>query len=256
MSVSVDRLSRRSLVVDKEPAVRSVATSILSGLGFVVVNAADGRQALSLIQTEPCFDLLVTETQPKGIDGRTLAESFMLASRLGRVIMISTGDDVEAVNGESTGAWVFVPKQRLSEVLGDAVQRLGLALGEYVVLLADDDQQVRRFVQTILMQAGHAVICAVDGQEALELSRAYPDTIDLVLSDITMPRMNGTDLAEHIRHERPNTQVLLMSGYVTGAILEYARSHNYIQKPFAPMKFIEHVNKLLHCPKSAASSLG
>jgi DNA-binding NtrC family response regulator len=254
-AVSVERLSPRSLIVDKEPIVRSTARSVLSKLGFSVTDTSDGRYALSLIQTnKPCFDLLVTESEPHGVDGKTLAESFMLACRLGRVVIMSAADDVDSVNVESTGAWVFVSKRRLSETLVEAVRRIGLSHAQHVVLLVDDDQQVRTFVRTILMQAGHAVICAGDGQEALELSRTYREAIDLVLSDITMPRMTGPELAEHIRQERPDTQVLLMSGYVSGAILDYARSHDFIQKPFAPKKIIDQVSELLNHPKTAAAS--
>jgi DNA-binding NtrC family response regulator len=253
-AVSVERLSPRSLIVDKESTVRSTARSVLSRLGFSVTDTSDGRYALSLIKDQQCFDLLVTESEPYGVAGNALAESFMLACRLGRVVIMSAADDVDAVNVESTGAWVFVSKRRLAETLVEAVRRIGLSHDQHVVLLVDDDQQVRTFVRTILMQAGHAVISASDGQEALELSRSYRETIDLVLSDITMPRMSGPELAEHIRQERPDTQVLLMSGYVSGAILDYARSHDFIQKPFPPKKIIDHVSELLNHPKTAAAS--
>ena len=176
----------------------------------------------------------------------------MLTCRLGRVVMMSAADDVDAVNVESTGAWVFLPKQRLSQLLVEAVRRIGLAQPEHVLLLADDEPQMRTLLKTILVQAGYAVISAVDGQEALELSRAYSDAIDLVVSDIVMPRMTGAELAEHIRHERPNTPVLLMSGHASGALLDYATSHDFIQKPFEPKKFIEQVGETLKRSKSAA----
>lgn len=253
-AVSVERLTPRSLVVDKEPTVRSTAKSVLSELGFRVVETDDGRHALSLVQMKPCFDLLVTETEPTGVDGRTLAESFMLACRLGRVVMMSAADDVEPVNVESTGAWFFLPKRRLSDMLVDVVRSVGLAQPQHVLLLADDEPQMRALLRTILVQAGYAVISAVDGQEALDLSRAYTDAIDLVVSDIVMPRMTGAELAEHIRHERPNTAVLLMSGHASGALMEYATSHDFIQKPFEPKKFIEQVSELLKRSKKAAAS--
>jgi len=222
-------------------------------MGFGVVETDDGRHALSLMQTMPSFDLLVTETEPPGVDGKTLADAFMLAGRLGRVVMMSADDDVDSVNVESTGAWVFVPKQRLSEMLVEAVRKIGLAQPQRVVMLVDDEPQMRTLLRTILLQAGYGVISAVDGQEALELSRAYTDNIDLVVSDIVMPRKTGPELAERIRHERPNTNVLLMSGHASGALLEYATSHDFLQKPFAPGRFIERVGESLKRSKSAAA---
>jgi CheY-like chemotaxis protein len=243
--VTIERLSPLALVVDREPTVRSTVKSVLSGLGFRVVDTPNGLYALSLAQSKPSFDLLVTETQPKGIDGKTLAESFLLASRLGRVVMMSAADDVDAVNGESAGAWVFVPKQRLAELLVEAIRDIGMAQPERVVLLVDDEPQMRTLLRTILVQAGYAVISAADGQEALELSRAYTDAIDLLVSDILMPRMSGTELAEYMHQERPNTNVLLMSGHASAALRQYLSSHDFIQKPFAPGGFIKQVSRSL-----------
>ena len=83
--------------------------------------------------------------------------------------------------------------------------------------------------------------------------RAYTDAIDLLVSDIIMPRMTGPQLAEHIRQERPNTALLLMSGHASGVLMEYAKSHDFIQKPFEPRKFIERVGESLKRSKGAAA---
>ena len=111
--------------------------------------------------------------------------------------------------------------------------------------------QLRNLLEVILTQAGYVVIPAVDGQEALELSRTYTNTIDLVVSDIIMPRMTGNDLLEHIRFERPDTQVLLMSGYASPAYIDYATKHDFIRKPFAPKQFMDEVSTLLSHPQPA-----
>lgn len=105
--LSAKRHAARTLVVDKEPAIRSTANLALVELGFTVVEIDDGLRALSLLRTDPCFDLLVTESDPSGIDGKTLAESFMLACRFGRVVMLSAVDDIDSVNLESTGGFSF-----------------------------------------------------------------------------------------------------------------------------------------------------
>jgi DNA-binding NtrC family response regulator len=105
-----------------------------------------------------------------------------------------------------------------------------------------------RDLEVILTQAGYVVIPAVDGQEALELSRTYTNTIDLVVSDIIMPRMTGPDLLEHIRSERPDTQVLLMSGYASPAYIDYATKHDFIRKPFAPKQFMDEVKNVVEPP--------
>jgi len=242
------------LVVSHDFNVRSTVKSVLTTFGFSVVEAQDGLHASSLVQAKPCFDLLVTETQSPGLDGRTLAESFMFSCRLGRVVMMSPEEDVDAINSESNGAWTFVSKGRLADTLLDSVRRIGLAHSQRVILVAEDEPAIRDLLEKILTQAGYAVIAAADGQEALELSRAYTGNIDLLISDTNMPRMTGPELADHIFGERPKTQVLLMSSNTSTRLVEFAAKHDFLNKPFAPTKFIEIVNALLTRPKTAAGS--
>jgi len=82
-----------------------------------------------------------------------------------------------------------------------------------VVLLAEDEVVVRNIVQIALEEAGYFVLAAGDGQEALSVSRVFSGTIHLLLSDFTMPKMNGLELTQRVLAERPNTPVLLMSGH-------------------------------------------
>src|SRR5438270_4201638 len=89
-----------------------------------------------------------------------------------------------------------------------------------VVLVAEDEVVVRNIVCFLLNHEGYHVLSAADGQEALALAREYQGPIDLLLTDITMPRMNGIALAEHVIKERPGIRVLLMSGKVSSEIRE------------------------------------
>jgi len=68
---------------------------------------------------------------------------------------------------------------------------------EIVILVVDDEVIVRNIVQRILTQAGFAVLAAADGQEALEVFQAFPDTIDMLLTDIDMPRLDGFPRKAH-----------------------------------------------------------
>ena len=77
-----------------------------------------------------------------------------------------------------------------------------------VVLVAEDEVVVRNVVCLILQRDGYQVLSAADGREALELARQYQGTIDLLLSDINMPEMDGPSLAEHVIEERPGIRVL------------------------------------------------
>jgi CheY-like chemotaxis protein len=245
LGVPVQQSTASALVVTSEPQLRSTIASVLSGIGFEVNESEHGRHALSVLQEKPCLDLLVMEAQPPDVDGTILAESFMLACPLGRAILVSDHPEGAGIDNESAGEWVVLPRQRLPELLVDAVRKLGLLRPKRVILLAEDEKPVRKLLQTILTKAGHVVIVAADGQEALELSRAYNGSIDLVLSDVIMPRMTGRLLAEIIREERPTTRILLMSGHTSGVLHEFAKSRNFIRKPFIPKNLLAKITELL-----------
>ena len=81
-----------------------------------------------------------------------------------------------------------------------------------VILLVDDNIGVQFYVWKLLKDAGFTVLTADGGRAALEASRNYPGAIDLLLSDVDMPRMDGLELYRHIAAQRPEIKVLLMSG--------------------------------------------
>jgi len=243
-----------ALVVEDETPVRVAVKSSLSKIGFAVSESQSGLQALALVRVKPCLDLLVTEAEPPEIDGWKLAESFMRECPLGRVVLMPDRVDVGALNAESTGAWIWVPKSQLTGMLAEAVQALGLAHPRHVIVVVDDEPMVLDLVQSILVKAGHIVMAAADGQDALKLSRAYSGSIDLVVTDIKMPCMSGPELAEHVRRERPDTSILFMSGYTSGALRDYSTSPNFLEKPFAPKTLIDKVAELLNRAESRGAT--
>ena len=93
---------------------------------------------------------------------------------------------------------------------------------------------IRRMLTRMLTLAGHRVLEASDGVEALELLRARTEPVDLVLTDVLMPRMNGTELATHVLHEFAATRLMLMSAYLpegTANVGQIGRTVPLIQKP-------------------------
>ena len=118
-----------------------------------------------------------------------------------------------------------------------------------VILLAEDEPLVRRFVQSALTYAGYHVLVAADGAEALELSRTYRGTIDLVLSDVKMPNMIGPDLAKTIAKERPGIRVMLMTGKSSGEIPMVLR-RELLRKPFPPKRLLETIERVLSSGES------
>lgn len=116
-----------------------------------------------------------------------------------------------------------------------------------VILLAEDDVQVQYFIWKLLKADGFTVLTAGNGAFALEASRNYPGPVDLLVTDLEMPRMSGLELCEKIRAERPGIKVLVMSGNLRTREHDSVNGLPFLQKPFTPTALRESIEALL-CP--------
>ena len=125
---------------------------------------------------------------------------------------------------------------------GVAVDEANLATtnavhGDETVLVVEDQEAVRRLTKTILEEHGYRVLEAASGAEAHAVASRHAGEIDLLLTDVVMPGMDGRTLSEQLRELRPNLRVILISGYAEDVIAHWyaiANTVAYIQKPFNP----------------------
>jgi DNA-binding response OmpR family regulator len=106
----------------------------------------------------------------------------------------------------------------------------------------------------LLQHDGYFVISAADGHEGLELSRKYPGVIDLLITDVEMPRMNGTDLCGHLMEERPGIKVLVMSGMDMNEITRQNANMPFLPKPFNGETLKAKVRAILAPPVLVSSA--
>jgi CheY-like chemotaxis protein len=117
------------------------------------------------------------------------------------------------------------------------------------ILIVDDDRTSRHLVQTILKKQGWRVTAAKDGVEALKLLRTR--RYDLMLLDVWMPRMNGIELLEKLRHRKQRPRVVVMTSDDTPATLLTAvreQAFRYVQKPVEPAVLVETVRDAIDAP--------
>jgi DNA-binding NtrC family response regulator len=113
------------------------------------------------------------------------------------------------------------------------------------VLLVDDETAVRRFAARVLEREGYGIVQAIDGVEALELLQGGGAPVDVVVSDIVMPRLNGVELMNALSVSHPDLPVILMSGYATAALSELgiAAPCSILPKPFPAERLLEEVRR-------------
>jgi signal transduction histidine kinase/ActR/RegA family two-component response regulator len=120
--------------------------------------------------------------------------------------------------------------------------------GGETIMVVEDEPFVRKLAIKILERNGYHVLDTVDPNDALEQCRTYADTIHLLLTDIIMPQMSGTDLAREILTIRPDIRILFMSGYTDDLLGEYGVLNddvNFIAKPFNQDALIEKIKSAL-----------
>src|ERR1700722_7435210 len=119
------------------------------------------------------------------------------------------------------------------------------------ILIVDDDSDVLNFVVAVLKMANFNVLKANGGESALNTAAEYAGRIDLLLSDLKMPKMSGPDLAEMVKRTRPDIRVMFMSGVASGDLPVLNYGWEFIGKPFVPSKLVEMINVALHTPDKA-----
>ena len=170
---------------------------------------------------------------------------------------------VESAPGRGTRFEVFLPLVQAAAspapVPPQRAAPAGRRGGSEVVLLVEDEDNIREPACEILESRGYTVLAARNGAEALELAARHPGPIHLLLSDVVMPGMNGRQLAAEIGKLRPEARVLLISGYPElppptpagddgGDAAPVPRAWNLLQKPFPPRVLLDCIREVLDHP--------
>lgn len=121
------------------------------------------------------------------------------------------------------------------------------------ILLVDDEDGLRDLAQEILEAHGYRVLVARDGAEALTLAQDHAGPIDLLLTDVVMPKLSGRQVAEQLASGRPAMRVLYMTGYTDDVALRQGLAQAtaaLLPKPFTPDRLLRRVREVLDAPET------
>jgi PAS domain S-box-containing protein len=208
----------------------------------VVLAVSDPGVGMSNETMERMFEPFFT-TKPTGKGtGLGLTTVYEIVKQAGAHI------SVESELDKGSTFTVYFPAAEEEVVKPETAASLDEQSGDEVILVCEDEEGVRRVACQGLRAGGYTVLEAVNGKHALDVAADYGGKIDLLLSDVVMPEMNGKDLAESMAGSHPEMRVLFVSGYTDDVLdgeVSRSEGRDFLQKPFSPTVLLKRVRGLL-----------
>jgi len=157
--------------------------------------------------------------------------------------------NIYSETGHGTICRIYVPRHQAQwEKAGNETTRIPLAAGHETILLVEDEPMILDMSRAMLQRQGYRVLAAERPGEARKIAARENGTIDLLVTDVVMPEMNGRDLAEQLKELIPGLKTLFMSGYTANVIAHHGvlgRGVRFIQKPFTKKELLTRVREML-----------
>jgi PAS domain S-box-containing protein len=215
------------------------------------------------------YVLLTVADTGFGMDAETLArvfEPFFSTKSEGTGLGLSTAYGivrqsgghifVDSTPGQGACFSIYLPVTRETDTARPGMVGGGAEVGSETILLVEDEDEVRRVLNQILVSKGYRVLQAGSGEEALVISRLHRGAIDLLLTDVTMPQMKGPELAARLLAERREARVVYMSGYNEEMLSDgESEAPICLNKPFSSQTLGRTVREVLDVPREDRTPL-
>ncbi|MFN0180592.1 MAG: ATP-binding protein [Gemmatimonadales bacterium] len=230
---------RLSIRARRQFVTRTVADAVIAiePGEYLVVEVSDTGVGMDRATQARIFEPFFT-TKPVG-RGTGLG----LASVYGIVRQNNGGLILESELGRGTTFHVYLPRVAAEPGALSTTERRRLSGGGgATILLVEDETPLREIAEKVLVREGYRVMVAKDGDEALMLAAGSPHQIDLVLADVIMPGMSGSQMIAEMRKLKPISRVLYMSGYPGEDLIGQLNNEDrLLRKPFTPFVLLENI---------------
>ncbi|MDX2261871.1 MAG: PAS domain S-box protein [Gemmatimonadales bacterium] len=227
------------VVVDAEMATRKEG---LSAGTYAVLQVSDTGIGMDAATQAMVFEPFFTTKEAGKGTGLGLSTVYGIVRQSGGAI------DFESALGSGTTFRIYLPLSREETRPNGAVPASAPTSGSETILLVEDEEAIRQVAKRVLERAGYLVVEATNGVEALEVVRTRTTPIHLVMTDLVMPTMSGTELAARLAESHPGLRVLLTSGYSTEALGDdfALDAHvNFLGKPYTVKELLTEVRRVL-----------
>ena len=211
---------------------------------YVMLTISDTGHGMNRETREHIFEPFFTTKENGRGTGLGLATVYGIVKQNSGEIMVYSEPD------KGSTFKIYLPRGKEESGEQEVVapqESKGLSGGAETIMLVEDDETVRRLSVEILAGLGYTVLEAENGEDALHVCQRYHGDIDLLLTDVVMPKMGGAELAEKMKALCPKIKVLYMSGYTENAIVKHgilADGVNFIHKPVTPKFLAKAVRKI------------
>ncbi len=237
-----------SIKTSNETVTQSSAlgTAIMPAGDYVRIEVADTGTGMSKEIQSKIFDPFFT-TKPVGQGtGLGLATVYGIVKQSGGFIT------VDSTVGNGTSFHIYLPRRRVEAGEAAPVDIAPAAArdvtGQDTILLVEDEEAVRSFAARALRMRGYNVLEASGGEEALEIVKADDTKIDLIITDVVMPNMDGPTMVRHVKVLKPDLAVIFMSGYAEEAFRrndQNSEDIHFLPKPFGLKQLAAKVKEVL-----------
>ncbi len=241
------------LIVENDPKSSLELNGILVKNGFEVAQAASVKNAINTLQTDLSVRLIISDInmpESTGFDLLKYLHNNRMHGKIPILMCSDTGNRESVLKSMKMGARDFIVKPVNPDILMEKIGKILHPKGAPRIMVVDDDEFVLEILEKIIKRDGFEVIAVTSASDALQTLET--EKVEVIISDIVMPEMDGMELLVNVKMKFPKIRMLMITGhsgkYGKESVLD-AGADGFISKPFKNIEITRTLQRLIHNSK-------